>query len=153
MICFTTWMLAIPCGITARPCSSCHQGQRWSNEVLTRSNCFFAHLYRDKETTGRVSSSVIMCSTLCAEEAFDLIWIAFLPPTGTFLSYVPRGPHFLFWKTFPFPLCLRRSSASKAKPVSALTRTFSCNENSVLCFWRQQKAVCTVTGVPRLSPD
>lgn len=32
-----------------------------------------------------------MYSTLCTKQAFDSIWIAFFPPTGTFLSYVPRG--------------------------------------------------------------
>lgn len=51
----------------------------------------FAHQYREKERRGRVGRSVIMYSTLCTEKSFDLIWIAFFPPTGTFLCYVPRG--------------------------------------------------------------
>lgn len=43
------------------------------------------------ERRGRVGRSVITYSTLCTQQAFDLMWIAFFPPAGTFLSYVPRG--------------------------------------------------------------
>lgn len=115
MVSFDTWKLAIPCGVAATKCSICYQGQRWSNKALNRS--FFAHW--EKGRRGRVSPSVIMYRTVCTKQAFDSIWIAFFPPTGTFLCYVQRG----------------LTSSSESLSISSLSEEELCFKSKTTQTW------------------
>lgn len=93
-----------------------------------------------------------MYSTSCTKQAFDSMWIASPHPTGTFLSYVPRG-----LTSFSESLSIsslsepRLGLKSKTSQTRLYPENFICTENWFLpVHWSQQTVRCNpqlVSGI------